>query len=127
MKKIGKKLSFVTRILLVMGLLFSNLSCLTSVFAYEGEEKVTIDVVNDEITVKYLDELNLKDEVIAKISEVYTYLDGTYDEDYREEVVYNELLVGDGSKTTSSILSNISFDGLYELKVELYDETTSET
>ena len=35
MKKIGKKISYLTKVFLVLGLLFSNLSGLSVVFAYE--------------------------------------------------------------------------------------------
>ena len=41
MKKIGKKLSYYTKILLVLSLLFSNLLPLRTVFAYEGDEADT--------------------------------------------------------------------------------------
>lgn len=124
MKKIGKKFNFMTKILLVLGLLFSNLSCLTSVFAYEEDSKLLIGVVDNEITVKYLEELEVDDEVVVNLGEVYTYLDGTYEEDFRIEDVSNELIVNDGYKFTSSILDNVNFDGLYQLKVELVDKDT---
>ena len=42
MKKIGKKLSNLTKVLLVLGLIISNLSSLSVVFAYEGEEDLPV-------------------------------------------------------------------------------------
>lgn len=39
MKKIGKKLSYITKVLLVLGLIISNLSSLTVVFADVGDEE----------------------------------------------------------------------------------------
>ena len=46
MKKLGKKVSFLTKILLVVGLLISNLSSLTAVFASEITEmdKKSVDM-----------------------------------------------------------------------------------
>ena len=41
MKKIGKKLSNIVKVLLVLGLIISNLSSLTVVFALEDEENTT--------------------------------------------------------------------------------------
>lgn len=127
MKKIGKKFNFMTKVLLVLGLLFSNLSCLTSVFAYEEDSKLLIGVVDNEITVKYLEELEVDEELVVKLGEVYTYLDGTYEEDFRVEDVSNELIVSDGYKFASSILDNVNFDGLYELRVELVNKNTGDT
>ena len=47
MKKLGKKLSFLTKIMLVIGLLISNLSSLSVVFAYEATGAVQIAVVDE--------------------------------------------------------------------------------
>ena len=49
MKKLKQKASFLTKILLVVGLLISNLSSLSVVFAYEGEvaEDVVIELVDN--------------------------------------------------------------------------------
>ena len=44
MKKIAKKLSYLTKVFLVLGLLFSNLSGLSVVFAYEDGDNFGIKV-----------------------------------------------------------------------------------
>ena len=54
MKKLGKKVSFLTKIMLVIGLLISNLSSLSVVFAYEATGAVQITVVDEKLNVKYL-------------------------------------------------------------------------
>ena len=53
MKKLGKKLSFLTKIMLVIGLLISNLSSLSVVFAYEATDAVQIAVVDEKLNIKY--------------------------------------------------------------------------
>lgn len=42
MKKLGKKLCYFAKVFLVLGLLFSNLSSLSVVFAYEGEDEAIV-------------------------------------------------------------------------------------
>ena len=78
MKKIGKKLSFLTKIFLVVGLLFSNLSGLSCVFAYEGTDSLVI-TLNDEnkLVIKYTDTTLDIDNVKMVITEDYTYMDET--------------------------------------------------
>ena len=49
MKKIGKKLSYVTKVLLVIGLIISNLSSLSIVFAYEVDADQQLDVVGNQL------------------------------------------------------------------------------
>ena len=94
MKKIGKKLSYFTKVLLVLGLIISNLSSLSVVFAYEGEDdnpEVVSDTLSDEvttdkvlvgfdaklddgkITATYDGEVSDTDELQILVSEVYTY------------------------------------------------------
>ena len=77
MKKLGKSLSFLTKIMLVIGLLISNLSSLSVVFA--SEVKIEVSVVDDKLNIEYLDELadDVKS-VKVNVYENYTYLDETY-------------------------------------------------
>ena len=58
MKKLGQKASFLTKILLVVGLLISNLSSLSVVFAYEVPADVVIGLTDDELNVSYTQELD---------------------------------------------------------------------
>ena len=131
MKKLGKKFSFLTKIMLVVGLLISNLSSLSLVFAYEATDMVQITVVDGKLNIKYLDELAEEVEnVNVNVYENYTYLDDTlyYVDEYAIEagkvsnysLTSEELLDSEGYNV-ESILTNIIFDGLYEVKVEITD------
>ena len=131
MKKLGKKLSFLTKIMLVVGLLISNLSSLSVVFAYEATGAVQIAVVDEKLNIKYTDELAEEVEnVNVKVYENYTYLDNSsyfVDELATESgkvsnysLTSEELLALEGYEV-ESILSVINFDGLYEVKVEITD------
>ena len=60
MKKLGKKLSYLTKVFLVFGLLFSNLSSLKVVFAYEGEEETVISENKEE----KVEETNENNEIV---------------------------------------------------------------
>ena len=51
MKKLGKSFSFLTKIMLVIGLLISNLSSLSVVFAYEATGAVQITVVDEKLNI----------------------------------------------------------------------------
>lgn len=129
MKKIGKKLSVLTKIMLVFGLLISNLSSLSVVFA----DEVTLDVavVDSKLNIKYLEELAEEVETVrVNVYENYTYLDETFE----NEVVNNydltseelEMLVSleeDEMLVVDTILSNVLFDGVYDVKVEIVDTT----
>ena len=131
MKKLGKSFSFLTKIMLVIGLLISNLSSLSLVFAYEATDMVQITVVDGKLNIKYLDELAEEVEnVNVNVYENYTYLDDTlyYVDEYATEagkvsnysLTSEELLDSEGY-LVESILNNIIFDGLYEVKVEITD------
>ena len=126
MKTIGKKFSFITKVFLVLGLIFSNLSSLSIVFAYEATDDFTVMLVDDnKIKVNYLEELDATDVVKVEISENYTYLNNT------PEGILTDSLVTTGDVITSelgfefvsSMLSSVIFDGLYEVSVSLYNET----
>jgi len=126
MKKIGKKFSFITKVFLVLGLIFSNLSSLSIVFAYEATDDFTVmHVDDDKIKVNYLEELDATDVIKVEISENYTYLnnipEGTLTDSLvtSGEVITSEL----GFEFVSSMLSSVIFDGLYEVSVSLYNET----
>ena len=123
MKKLGKKLSFLTKIMLVIGLLISNLSSLSVVFAYEATGDIQVSVVDDKLNVKYTGELAEEVEnVNVNVYENYTYLDNSYETEKvnNYSMTSEELMALEGFELVS-ILSNIVFDGLYEVKVEITD------
>jgi len=129
MKKLGKKLSYFTKVLLVLGLLFNNLSSLSVVFADVETDNFTIALTDEnEIQIDYLAEIDSTDEVTAVVSENYTYLD----DESELTVTNNHLLTGgqlvseEGVVISSTMLSSIVFDGLYEVSVSLYNETDEE-
>ena len=77
MKKVKQKASFLTKILLVVGLLVSNLSSLSVVFAYEGEiaQDVVIELVDNVLEINYTEELAPEVEAVeVRVYENYTYL-----------------------------------------------------
>ena len=76
MKKLGKKISFLTKILLVAGLLISNLSSLSIVFAYEVSDDLVITLNGNELEISYTEQV--ADEVKnvdVKVYEKYSYSD----------------------------------------------------
>lgn len=131
MKKLREKASFLTKIMLVIGLLISNLSSLSIVFAYEATGAVQITVVDEKLNIKYLDELAEEVEnVNVNVYENYTYLDNTsyYVDGTSTEAgkisnysLTTEELISSEGLEIASILSSIVFDGLYEVKVEITD------
>jgi len=127
MKKIGKKLSYFTKVLLVLGLIFTNLSGLANVFAYEAADNFVVTLSeNNDIIVNYQKELDETDVVKIEISETYAYLENVANESLTPvvfEVFGSELLSETGTKYTSAMLSSVLFDGLYEGKVSLYNVT----
>lgn len=131
MKKIGKSFSFLTKIMLVIGLLISNLSSLSIVFASENNSAIQITVVDEKLNINYSGELAEEVEnVNVNVYENYTYLDDTfyYVDEFATEaglvsnysLTSEELLNSEGYEV-ASILSSIVFDGLYEVKVEITD------
>ena len=126
MKKIGKKLSYLTKVFLVLGLLFSNLSGLSVVFAYEDGDNFGIKVEDNKIVIDYYEELEETDVINVMFEENYTYLDDTH-EDVEDGVISiygSDVKDTSGFEISSAMLNKVVFDGLYELKVSLYDETT---
>ena len=118
-KTIKKKMSKITKIFLVLSLIFSNLSCLSTVFAYEIENSnitLEVDKENEKIKITYQEETdaNLK----LRIQEKYSYLSG------EPEIVNNESEVtleelNTGYSHDLQLLGNIVFDGTYEIEVLL--------
>ena len=127
MKKIGKKCSKFTKLLIVFGMLFTNLSPLSIVFAESVNSDVTVSVNNDKLNVNYLGDIDDTDEISVVVNENYTYLDNTTDNSQDASMV---LLGSDfgtnGVELDSALLSNVIFDGLYEVNVKLYNKTDSE-
>lgn len=140
MKKIGKKLSFLTKILFVIGLLISNLSSLSLVFAYEVPEDVLINLNDDVLEIKYTEELSEDVEALdVRVYEKYTYLNGlservveTIYELTQEQLLdavsgtlelsHDSIFTLEGENTKNYKL----FDGTYNVVVEIVDVTDYE-
>ena len=141
MKKIKQKASFLTKILLVVGLLISNLSSLSVVFAYEGEvaQDVVLELVDNVLEINYTEELeeNVKT-VEVRVYENYTYLnelpekEGGFSKVYslteeqiekahlgELELVHNSIFMHEESEKKNFEL----FDGTYSARVEIVDTT----
>ncbi|MDD6093013.1 MAG: cadherin-like beta sandwich domain-containing protein [bacterium] len=127
MKKIEKKCSKFTKLLIVFGMLFTNLSPLSIVFAESVNSDVTVSVNNGKLNVNYLGDIDDTDEISVVVNENYTYLDNTTDNSQDASMV---LLGSDfgtnGVELDSALLSNVIFDGLYEVNVKLYNKTDLE-
>lgn len=143
MKKLGQKLSFLTKILLVVGLLISNLSSLSVVFAYEAPADVVVSLNEETLEIKYNEELAEEVEAVNVIVyEKYAYLDGTFEtfggtseevknvyslnaEELLEakegtlELEYNSIFANEEDTVNNFEL----FDGIYSVKVEIVDVT----
>ena len=132
MKKLGKKLSYFTKVLLVFSLFFGNLSSMSVVFAYEGgnTNDFTVSLTEDNnilINFSNVEIIDADDEITATISEDYTY----FDEFETSETTVNdsfdltgmELFSEEGVEFVSPMLSNVIFDGSYKLSVSLYNVT----
>lgn len=129
MKKIGKKFSYITKIFLVLGLLFSNLSGLSLVFAYENEAPFGIEVKDNKIVINYNHEdLEDSDNIKITLKENYKYLDDTTEEEVNNSfsAIGSEFKNENGYEIDSPMLKKVLFDGLYELNVSLYNETKNE-
>ena len=127
MKKIGKKCSKFTKLLIVFGMLFTNLSPLSIVFAESVNSDVTVSVNNDKLNVNYLGDIDDTDEISVEVNENYTYLDNTTDNSQdASKVLLGSDFGTNGVELNSALLSNVIFDGLYEVNVKLYNLTDSE-
>ena len=119
MKKIGKKLSYFTKVFLVLSLLFSNLSGLSIVFAYETSDSLVLETEKNNIIIKYNDEIEDTANVRVEISENYTYLGGTTETPLTSTKSTDgaSLKSTEGVTYVSKMLSNVIFDGTYNLNV----------
>ena len=127
MKKIGKKCSKFTKLLIVFGMLFTNLSPLSIVFAESVNSDVTVSVNNGKLNVNYLGDIDDTDEISVVVNENYTYLDNTTDNSQdASKVLLGSDFGTNGVELNSALLSNVIFDGLYEVNVKLYNLTDSE-
>ena len=94
MKKIGKKLSYMTKVLLVLGLIISNLSSLTVVFADVGDDdgepstEVSTPVGDDVVPDEEGDDTTPSDEDEVVGDTVATGLEATIGEDNKITVIY---------------------------------------
>ena len=117
MKRLGKKLSFLTKIMLVLGLIITDLAPLKIVFAYEKAEALAITVNEDKLNIMYNEELT--DEYVdIVVNETYTYLDET------QEIVsntYTDVLVTDLNQGLDyeTIVDDTLFNGTYNVEVKL--------
>lgn len=128
MKKIKQKMSKITKVFLVLGLIFSNLSCLSTVFAYEGEDsslQLQLDKDNNKIIITYQEEIEEELDLYVKVSEKYTYLDGTYDDAYKEPTAVSLEDLNNGYGMGLELFTSIRFDGTYDINVFLgyYNES----
>ena len=122
MKKIKQKMSKITKVFLVLALIFSNLSCLSTVFAYEGEEsslQLQLDKENNKIIITYQEELEEEVDLYVKLGEKYTYLDETYDEAYKEPTAVSLEDLNNGYGMGLELFTSIRFDGTYNVDVSL--------
>lgn len=127
MKKIGKKCSKFTKLLIVFGMLFTNLSPLSIVFAESVNSDVTVSVNNGKLNVNYLGDIDDTDEISVVVNENYTYLDNTTDNSQdASKVLLGSDFGTNGVELDSALLSNVIFDGLYEVNVKLYNKTDLE-
>jgi len=120
MRKLGKKFSFMTKIMLVIGLLFSNLAPLKVVFAYEKSEAVVITKTTDnKLNIRYTEEVeDINLDVL--VDETYTYLDGTTltaSNSYADVTV--EDLISEDGLTVETVLDDVKFDGVYNAVIKL--------
>ena len=139
MKKIGKKLSYFTKVFLVLGLLFSNLSSLKVVFAYEGEDETTgyEETLEDNVE-NALDEQLVNKNTTDEEENVSDVSNGET-EDKETELVEDETtdentdleVTNEGNTTQDvvgeeTVVDNTSEDGNEDETASNQDETTSE-
>ena len=139
MKKIGKKLSYFTKVFLVLGLLFSNLSSLKVVFAYEGEDETTgyEETLEDNVE-NALDEQLVNENTTSEEENVSDVSNGET-EDKETELVEDETtdkntdleVTSEGNTSQDvvgeeTVVDNTSEDGNEDETASNQDETTSE-
>lgn len=110
MKKLGKKLCYFAKVFLVLGLLFSNLSSLSVVFAYEGEDEAIVgESYGDE-------EENLEDEEENLEGNEEENLEGNEEEnleDNEEENLKEETNEHDYTKELNESAQGLKLDKTY--------------
>lgn len=139
MKKLGKKVSFLTKIMLVVGLLISNLSSLSIVFAYEVSDDLVIALNNNKLEISYTEQVAEEvEKVDVKVYEKYSYSEDLFEDEVVTKISLDEeqiLALKEGSLELvhSSIFDNGEvvanyelFDGTYSVKVEIIDMTIYE-
>ena len=141
MKKLKQKASFLTKILLVVGLLISNLSSLSVVFAYEGEvaEDVVVELVDNVLEINYTEELAEGVKAVeVRVYENYTYLNELPENEDGFSKVYSltaeeleKASLGELELVHKSIFAHGEeekknfelFDGTYNARVQIVDTT----
>ena len=105
MKRFGKKIIDFTKIFLIFGLLFSNLSSLEVVFAYEGEDEVAISenvLVSEEENKEeetLLEDVDSLDEAVVEDTDTNEDVVGNnVDEENKEEILVREANIEEENK-----------------------------
>ena len=126
MKKISKKVSFLTKILLIVGLLVSDLMPLKTVFAYEKDDSLVLTLNDTTLNIKYTGDEITNENLNITVEETYKYLDETEDNNTKE---YSSVTLSELKETGIShetILSNVKFDGTYKATVTVTNKIESE-
>ena len=122
MKKVSKKISKITKVFLVFAIIFSNLTCLKTVFAYEenNDFELTLNEEENKINVKYLETLEEVNYTL-ETCEDYVYLDETKEHNCSSKGITGVEL-NQGTEIELDILDKIKFDGEYKFSIILTDE-----
>ena len=123
MKKVSKKISKITKVFLVFAIIFSNLTCLKTVFAYEenNDFELTLNEEENKINVKYLETLEEEVNYTLETCEDYVYLDETKEHNCSSQNITGAKL-NQGISIELDILDKIKFDGEYKFSIILTDE-----
>lgn len=123
MKKVSKKISKITKVFLVFAIIFSNLTCLKTVFAYEenNDFELTLNEEENKINVKYLETLEEEVNYTLEACEDYVYLDETKEHNCSSKSITGVEL-NQGTEIELDILDKIEFDGEYKFSIILTDE-----
>src|SRR5574344_1193031 len=123
MKKVSKKISKITKVFLVFAIIFSNLTCLKTVFAYEenNDFELTLNEEENKINVKYLETLEEEVNYTLEACEDYVYLDETKEHNCSSHNITGAKL-NQGISIELDILDKIEFDGEYKFSIILTDE-----
>ena len=118
MKKVSKKISKITKVFLVFAIIFSNLTCLKTVFAYEknNDFELTLNEEENKINVKYLETLEEEVNYTLETCEDYVYLDETKEHNCSSKGITGVEL-NQGTEIELDILDKIKFDGEYKFSI----------